>query len=87
MRVKLASMKLSMLMACIHAWEVRGKVRDYADAVWHARIMIYMAGTEAEILDCDDLRSLWSPVSERRRRCRTGGGREDAIRLMGVARQ
>jgi ATP-dependent Zn protease len=33
--------------ACIYAWERRGKVRG-EDAVWHARIMTYMAGAEAE---------------------------------------
>jgi hypothetical protein len=34
--------------ACLSAWEVRGKVRE-PDAVWHARIIGYMAGAEAEI--------------------------------------
>lgn len=32
--------------ACLHEWERRGKVRS-DDAVWHARIMTYMAGAEA----------------------------------------
>jgi hypothetical protein len=31
--------------ACLHEWEVRGKVRN-PDAVWHARIITYMAGAE-----------------------------------------
>jgi hypothetical protein len=34
--------------ACIYAWERRGKVRD-DDAVWHARIITFMAGAEGEI--------------------------------------
>jgi hypothetical protein len=25
--------------ACLHQWEIRGKVRDNADAVFHARII------------------------------------------------
>jgi hypothetical protein len=33
---------------CLHEWEKRGHVRDYPDAVWHARIMSMMAGAEAE---------------------------------------
>lgn len=33
--------------ACIYAWEKRGKVRE-PDAVWHARIITYMAGAEGE---------------------------------------
>lgn len=32
----------------LHEWEKRGHVRDSQDAVWHARIMTYMAGAEAE---------------------------------------
>jgi hypothetical protein len=32
---------------CEYQWEIRGKVRD-GDAVWHARIMSFMAGAEAE---------------------------------------
>ena len=35
--------------ACLHQWEIRGKVRDNADAVWHARIIAYKAGVEGEI--------------------------------------
>ncbi len=34
--------------ACLHEWEVRGKVR-MPNAVFHARIIAYMAGAEAEI--------------------------------------
>jgi ATP-dependent Zn protease len=34
--------------ACLSEWSKRGKVRDHADAVWHARIMVSMAGAEAE---------------------------------------
>jgi len=34
--------------ACLSEWEKRGKVRFYEDAVWHARLMSYMAGAEAE---------------------------------------
>jgi ATP-dependent Zn protease len=33
--------------ACLYAWEQRGKVRDEADAVWHAGIITLMAGAEA----------------------------------------
>lgn len=33
---------------CQYEWEKRGKMRDEA-AVWHARIMTYMAGAEAEV--------------------------------------
>jgi ATP-dependent Zn protease len=33
--------------ACIYEWEKRGKVRE-PDAVWHARIIGFMAGAEAE---------------------------------------
>jgi hypothetical protein len=33
--------------ACLYEWEKRGKVRDEA-AVWHARIISFMAGAEAE---------------------------------------
>jgi hypothetical protein len=33
--------------ACIHEWEKRGKVRE-PDAVFHARIIGYMAGAEGE---------------------------------------
>jgi ATP-dependent Zn protease len=36
--------------ACIFAWEQRGKVRNNQDAVWHARIMSFMAGAEAEVV-------------------------------------
>jgi ATP-dependent Zn protease len=32
--------------ACIYAWEKRGKVREPV-AVWHARIITFMAGAEA----------------------------------------
>jgi ATP-dependent Zn protease len=32
---------------CIEEWSKRGKVRDNPEAVWHARIMTYMAGAEA----------------------------------------
>jgi hypothetical protein len=39
--------------ACLSAWERCGKVRDNPDAVWHARIIAYMAGTEAEIVLLD----------------------------------
>lgn len=35
---------------CLSAWERRGKVRDNPDAVWHARIIAFMAGVEAEIV-------------------------------------
>jgi hypothetical protein len=35
---------------CLHEWEIRGHVRDSRDAVFHARIMTYMAGAEAEKL-------------------------------------
>jgi hypothetical protein len=35
--------------ACLQQWEVRGKIRDNDDAVWHARIIAYMAGAEGEI--------------------------------------
>jgi ATP-dependent Zn protease len=35
---------------CLHEWEKRGHVRDSRDAVYHARIMAYMAGAEAEKL-------------------------------------
>jgi hypothetical protein len=35
--------------ACLHQWEIRGKVRDSFDAVWHARIIAYMAGVEGEM--------------------------------------
>jgi hypothetical protein len=35
--------------ACLHQWDIRGKVRDNADAVWHARIITYMAGVEGEM--------------------------------------
>jgi ATP-dependent Zn protease len=34
--------------ACISHWERRGKVRDAPYAAWHARIIAYMAGAEAE---------------------------------------
>jgi ATP-dependent Zn protease len=34
----------------LHQWEKRGKVRENEDAVWHARIMAYMAGAEAEMV-------------------------------------
>ena len=33
----------------IFEWERRGKVRDSVTAVWHARIMTFMAGAEAKI--------------------------------------
>jgi len=35
--------------ACLRQWEMRGKVRDNDDAVWHARIITYMAGVEGEM--------------------------------------
>jgi hypothetical protein len=35
--------------ACLHQWDIRGKVRNNADAVWHARIITYMAGVESEM--------------------------------------
>jgi hypothetical protein len=34
---------------CLRQWEMRGKVRDNPDAVWHARIITYMAGAEGEV--------------------------------------
>jgi hypothetical protein len=34
--------------ACLYEWEKRGKVREVDDAVYHARIMAYMAGAEVE---------------------------------------
>lgn len=34
---------------CLHEWDIRGKVRDDDDAVWHARIITYMAGVEGEM--------------------------------------
>jgi hypothetical protein len=34
---------------CLHEWDIRGKVRDNDDAVWHARIIAYMAGVEGEM--------------------------------------
>jgi len=36
--------------ACIYQWEMRGKVRGSASAVWHARIISFMAGAEGELL-------------------------------------
>jgi hypothetical protein len=39
--------------ACTEEWRKRGKVRDQPDAVWHARIMAYMAGAEAEAVLLD----------------------------------
>jgi hypothetical protein len=36
-------------VTCLHQWDIRGKVRDNADAVWHARIITYMAGVEGEM--------------------------------------
>lgn len=36
--------------ACLYEWERRGYVRDSRDAVYHARIMTYMAGAEAELI-------------------------------------
>jgi hypothetical protein len=35
---------------CLYEWEKRGHVRDSRDAVYHARIMTYMAGAEAELV-------------------------------------
>jgi hypothetical protein len=35
---------------CLHQWEKRGHVRGSRDAVYHARIMTYMAGAEAEMI-------------------------------------
>jgi ATP-dependent Zn protease len=51
---------------CLEEWAKRGKVRDNQEAVWHARIMTYMAGADAagEILgitvhgDADDRRQI-----------------------------
>lgn len=34
---------------CIEEWSKRFRVRDNQEAVWHARIMTYMAGAEAEM--------------------------------------
>ena len=34
---------------CGSEWAKRGKVRDNDDALWHARIMTYMAGAEGEV--------------------------------------
>ena len=34
---------------CGSEWAKRGKMRDNDDAVWHARIMAYMAGAEGEV--------------------------------------
>src|SRR5882672_8732853 len=34
--------------ACVYEWEKRGKVRGSDDAVFHARIIGYMAGSETE---------------------------------------
>ena len=34
--------------ACVREWGNRGKVRDLDAAVWHARIITYMAGAETE---------------------------------------
>lgn len=39
--------------ACLHEWEKRGKVPDFPDEVFHARIMTYMAGAEAEAVLLD----------------------------------
>ena len=33
---------------CVSEWGRRGKVRDFDDAVFHARIITYMAGAETE---------------------------------------
>jgi ATP-dependent Zn protease len=35
---------------CLHEWGKRGHFRDNLDAVYHARIMTYMAGAEAEMI-------------------------------------
>lgn len=35
---------------CLYQWEMRGHVRGSRDAVWHARIMGYMAGAETEMV-------------------------------------
>jgi hypothetical protein len=35
---------------CLGQWEIRGKVRDNLDAVFHARIIAYMAGAEGEVV-------------------------------------
>jgi ATP-dependent Zn protease len=51
---------------CVQAWRKRGKVRDKDNAVFHARIMAYMAGVEAEVIllgstkggDADDRRQI-----------------------------
>jgi ATP-dependent Zn protease len=42
---------------CIREWENRGKVRGFSDAVFHARIIAYMAGaeTEAVLLEKDSI--------------------------------
>jgi ATP-dependent Zn protease len=57
---------------CLDEWRKRGKVRDNHEAVWHARIMTYMAGAEAaeEILgitvhgDDEDKRQITFKVEE-----------------------
>jgi hypothetical protein len=36
--------------ACICQWEIRGKVRWSGSAVWHSRIISFMAGTEGELV-------------------------------------
>lgn len=36
--------------ATLSEWEKRGHVRDSQDAVWHARIITYMAGAETEMI-------------------------------------
>jgi ATP-dependent Zn protease len=33
---------------CVYQWEKRGKVRE-SDAIWHARIIAFMAGAEGEV--------------------------------------
>ncbi len=35
---------------CEYEWEKRGKVRDSENAIWHARIMSFMAGAEGEVV-------------------------------------
>jgi hypothetical protein len=35
---------------CTYQWEMRGKVRGSGSAVWHSRIISFMAGAEGELL-------------------------------------
>jgi hypothetical protein len=34
---------------CLYEWEKRSKVREVDAAMWHARIMTFMSGIEAEV--------------------------------------